>query len=217
METSLIRTKLNNFPIITDEHGFKYFGGSQNWFADDFLQKKGCGIVSATNIAASLALSEDRRYSALYPRDNLDKEMFVNAMTDMAGYIKPGIVFGILPGNYIKGFLAYAESTGVGLVSHEFRFGDGIDAMVSFIEFALRNEKPLAMLIGINSRLRKVPVNIGRANENNFNTHWVTVTGLLKNNQTGRDVVTVSSWGYSAEIELDTYYKTFIKKLVYFD
>jgi len=217
METSLIQTKLNNFPIITDARRRKYFGGSQNWFADDFLQKKGCGIVSATNIAACLAMAGDKRYISLYPQSDFDKESFLKVMMDVADYIKPNLIFGILPGRYINGFKSYARSKNINLTSHEFSFGDGPDAMKSFIEFALRNEKPLAMLIGINSRLRKVPVNIGRTNENNFNNHWVTVTALSRNTKSGRDVVTVSSWGFTAEIELDTYYKTFIKKLVYFD
>ena len=191
-----------DFLKITDKND-AFYGGAQAWFSDKFSVNGGCGVVSAANILAYLAAS-DEKYARLYPRNSLSKQNFTAFMEELCGFIKIRNFFGQPLGvwgekRFEKGVLDYAKSRGVSLSATSF---NGKTSASDFVKNALSENLPVAMLIGFNSRLKNVRYVYpsGSALNYSFERHWVTITELSENN--GNFTVKVSSWGAAAEIDL---------------
>ena len=191
-----------DFLKITDNYA-TFYGGAQAWFSDKFSVNGGCGVVSAANILAYLAAS-DEKYARLYPRNSLSKQNFTAFMEELCGFIKIRNFFGQPLGvwgekRFEKGVLDYAKSRGVSLSATSF---NGKTSASDFVKNALSENLPVAMLIGFNSRLKNVRYVYpsGSALNYSFERHWVTITELSENN--GNFTVKVSSWGAAAEIDL---------------
>ena len=191
-----------DFLKITDKNDV-FYGGAQAWFSDKFSVNGGCGVVSAANILAYLAAS-DEKYARLYPRNSLSKQNFTAFMEELCGFIKIRNFFGQPLGvwgekRFEKGVLDYAKSRGVSLSATSF---NGKTSASDFVKNALSENLPVAMLIGFNSRLKNVRYVYpsGSALNYSFERHWVTITELSENN--GNFTVKVSSWGAAAEIDL---------------
>ena len=191
-----------DFLKITDNYA-TFYGGAQAWFSDKFSVNGGCGVVSAANILAYLAAS-DEKYARLYPRNSLSKQDFTAFMEELCGFVKIRNFFGQPLGvwgekRFEKGVLDYAKSRGVSLSATSFK---GKTSASDFIKNALSENLPVAMLIGFNSRLKNVRYVYpsGSALNYSFERHCVTITELSENN--GNFTVKVSSWGAAAEIDL---------------
>lgn len=198
---------LNNadFIRITDENS-AFFGGAQGWFADKFSQNGGCGVVAAANILAYLALS-DEKYSALYPQKTFTKRDFTSFMSEICEYVKIRRFFGKPLGvwgkrRFERGVLRYAKSRGIELSAVSFTRKT---SAAEYIKSALRENRPVAMLIGLNGRLKKVRCEYpsGGAFFGSFERHWVTITELIKDGE--KITLKASSWGASAYINLNDF------------
>ncbi|MGN0620151.1 MAG: hypothetical protein ACI4J7_14145 [Ruminiclostridium sp.] len=192
------------------------FGGNQDWFPEKSKRKKGCGIVAAGNIFMYMAGTAPE-YSPLY-RGERTKADFTNHIGEISRYLKAGS-FGIWgTKRFTSGALAFAGSRGVALAPKKLTAGFTAKAAAQFIKEGLENDRPIAMLIGFNKRLKGVSCDFpGGSCYCSLNAHWVTVTEL-RENQDGKFTVRVSTWGASADIDLEDYVRgeRFCKKLVYF-
>lgn len=194
-----------DFLKITDKND-AFYGGAQAWFSDKFSVSGGCGVVSAANILAYLAAS-DEKYAQLYPRNSLSKQDFAAFMEELCGFVKIRNFFGQPLGvwgkkRFEKGVLLYAKSRGVSLSAVRFRRKKTLENTAEFIKTALAENLPVAILIGFNPRLKSVRCVYpsGSAFSGSFEKHWVTITELSENG--GKFTVKVSSWGAAAEIDL---------------
>lgn len=196
-----------DFIRITDENA-GFFGGAQGWLADKFSQNGGCGVVAAANILAYLALS-DEKYSALYPQKTFTKSDFTAFMTELCGYVKIRNFFGKPLGvwgkrRFERGAARYAKSRGVELSAVSFTRKT---SAAEYIKSALLENRPVAMLIGLNGRLKKVRCEYpsGGAFFGNFERHWVTITELIEDGE--KITLKASSWGAGAYIDLSDFIK----------
>ena len=194
-----------DFLIITDKND-AFYGGAQSWFSDKFSVNGGCGVVSAANILAYLAAS-DEKYARIYPRNSLSKQDFAAFMEELCGFVKIRNFFGQPLGvwgkkRFEKGVLDYAKSRDVELSAAAFNGKMTLEKAADFIKNALSENLPVAMLIGFNNRLKNVRYVYpsGNALNYSFERHWVTITGLSEND--GKITVKASSWGAFAEIDL---------------
>lgn len=194
-----------DFLKITDKND-EFYGGAQAWFSDKFSINGGCGVVSAANILAYLA-SSDEKYAPLYPRNSLSKQDFTAFMEELCGFVKIRNFFGQPLGVWGKkrfenGVLDYAKSRSVELSAVNFSGKMTLEKSADFIKNALSENLPVAMLIGFNSRLKNVRYVYpsGSALNYSFERHWVTITELSEND--GKFTVKVSSWGAFAFIDL---------------
>lgn len=194
-----------DFLKITDKYA-TFYGGAQVWFSDRFSVNGGCGVVSAANILAYLAAS-DEKYARLYPQKSLSKQDFTAFMEELCAFVKIRNFFGQPLGvwgkkRFEKGVLDYAKSRGVSLSAVQFRGKMTLENAADFIKNALSENLPAAMLIGFNGRLKNVRCEFpnGGTISGSFERHWVTITELSEND--GKITVKVSSWGAAAEIDL---------------
>lgn len=196
-----------NFIRITDENS-AFFGGAQGWFADKFSQNGGCGVVAAANILAYLALS-DEKYSALYPQKTFTKRDFTSFMSEICEYVKIRRFFGKPLGvwgkrRFERGIIRYAKSRGIELSVISLTRKT---SAAEYIKSALRENRPVAMLIGLNGRLKKVRCEYpsGGTFFGNFERHWVTITELIEDGE--KITLKASSWGAGAYIDLSDFIK----------
>lgn len=195
----------SDFLKITDKND-AFYGGAQAWFSDKFSVNGGCGVVSAANILAYLAAS-DEKYARLYPQKSLSKQNFAAFMEELCGFVKIRNFFGQPLGvwgekRFEKGVLNYAKSCSVELSVAAFNGKMTLENAANFIKNALSENLPVAMLIGFNKRLKNVRYVYpsGNALNYSFERHWVTITELSEND--GIITVKVSSWGAFAFIDL---------------
>ena len=193
-----------DFIRITDENAL-FYGGAQSWVADGFSQNGGCGVVAAANILAYLALS-DEKYFALYPKKTFSKSDFTAFMTEIQDFVRIRNFFGKPLGvwgkrRFERGVLSYAKSRGIELSAASAKCKGAAD----FIKSSLLEDKPVAMLIGLNKRLKKVRCEYpsGGAIFGSFERHWVTITELIADGE--KIMLKVSSWGAAAYIELSDF------------
>lgn len=194
------------------------FGGNQDWFSEKFKRKKGCGIVAAGNIFMYMA-GTSPEYSALY-RGERTKADFTRHIGEISHYLKAG-KFGIWgTKRFAFGALAFAKSRGIALAPKKLTAGFTAKAAAEFIKEGLEKDKPIAMLIGFNKRLKGISCAFPDGSRIcSLNAHWVTVTELRKEENPEKFTVRVSTWGASADIDLEDYVmgERFCKKLIMFE
>lgn len=194
-----------DFVKISDGNSF-YFGGTQSWFEDKFQQNGGCGVIAAANILCYMALS-DEKYRALYEKKSLEKADFTEFSEKLCEFVRIRSFFGKPLGvwrkrRFEKGVLSYAKSRGVELSAIPFCGRMNFKNAADYIKNAMSKNLPVAMLIGLNKRLKNVKYEFpnGNARFHGFERHWVTITELSEIN--GKITLKVSSWGAFAYIDL---------------
>ncbi len=193
------------------------FGGNQDWFPEKDKQKRGCGIVAAGNIFMYMAGTAPE-YSPLY-RGERTKADFTSHIGEISRYLKAGSfgIWGTM--RFVFGAVAFARSRGVALAPKKLTAVFTVRKAAQFIKEGLEMDKPIAMLIGFNKRLNSVICAFPHGSYTcSLNKHWVTVTELREDVSSGKFTVRVSTWGASADIDLEDYVRgeRFCKKLVYF-
>ena len=193
-----------------------YFGGNQDWFLEEEKRKRGCGIVAAGNILMYMS-GTATKYSPLY-RGEHTRADFTSHICEISRYLKAGSfgIWGTM--RFVSGALAFAKARGVALAPKKLTAVFTVRKAAEFIKEGLETDKPIAMLIGFNKRLKGVACAFPHGSYTcSLNKHWVTVTEL-RENQEGKCTVGVSTWGASADIDLEDYVRgeRFCKKLIWF-
>ena len=161
----------------------------------------------------------DSDYSALFSGERT-KSNFIKYISEISDYLKIGPV-GIWGIKHIsKGATAYAEAKEVDLQPKiSYKFFTAKNAADYIVE-GLEDNKPVAMLIGINFRLQEVEIFglDGAESISSINTHWVTITEIEIDNIKEKYTVKVSTWGEYAYVDLKDYVngELYWKTLVYF-
>lgn len=194
----------NNLSFLKIYDGIRpYYGGAQQWFRDVTLRKVGCSIVAATNITAYIAAKV--KDTALFDYEDMSKDNFLKHMESIAEFIHPDAVQGVTSEKYFaEKTVEFAKSRGRLLFPNIITTKDEFPKIVEFIERALKEDKPIAMLMLKNEVLRE------------FDWHWMTITKLFKD--TSAMYVHISTWGESRVLRLEDFYKySSHGALVYFD
>jgi hypothetical protein len=154
-----------------NEHNI-YYGGDQKWFSSrDFKKEAACGATTCANILNYFARTrEDAAQLRLSDANN--KDAFLGFMEDIYPFVKPGLV-GIMPADFTKGAVEYAESRGIAL-THDMLTVPAAknkrptpEAVARFVSAALADDLPVAFLNLSNGRVKNLD-----------GYHWVTLTGI---------------------------------------
>lgn len=222
-----IGLKNPNFVDIVDG-STHYFGGNQSWWSANSIESNGgCGVVAASNILAYMSTSENK-YNNLYPYSSFDKIDFTNYMTDMLNYVEiikisvpvtlsagllsygPSIQtfpLGVWPARrLVNGVKKYAEEHSVNLrgVVQENNIATNVTSR--YIKSALKKDKPIAMLFGLNfTKFDDFHADGSYWDNDAFTFHWVTITEIKTDSIAQTNTVKVSTWGGYAYVDLEDY------------
>ncbi|WP_425515999.1 RHS repeat-associated core domain-containing protein [Ligaoa zhengdingensis] len=207
-----------------------HYGGTQNWFGQQWQVNSGCGTVAAANMLAYMALNDDQ-FSALYTYPDLTYDSYKSYQNDIIRYVTPLSITRLEDehGNIIDGFggmgiwfpsalasgaKSYAISKGATLKSHiRNNVMTSFHSATNFIRNALSNDRPVGMVTLLNPSLK---FDDGKS----YDRHWVTITSI--NQSKGHDeydTLTVSSWNTDYTIDWNTTFwlNTPYVGLIYFD
>lgn len=193
-----------------------YYGGNQNWFEwrDDEVKSfvatfSGCGSVAISNILAYLSKGYEK-YKGLCTCISFEKEEYLNYMKDIYTYTKPfhmgRISFGIFSARMMRRRvkrLSKAYNTELDIVIA--KKYDDFDYLCNYISETLKNDLPIAMLIGRNGKEMNIYYAASDIKKGEFMYHWVTITEIVIDEVDKEAYLRVSSWGRSAYISLREY------------
>ncbi|AEV70485.1 hypothetical protein [Acetivibrio clariflavus] len=207
---------LKEFVLIAGSGGVIYYGGDQSWFDTKVGRQSGCGTVAAANTTAYLAL-KNPELKALYSGNNLDnitKDDFIVHMNQVYKYVEPlKMPFFVQPAGgipflswYADGVIRYAKSKGISLRAHWNKREPTFNNAVQYIKDGLRKDCPVALVNWRNSKLKSIPwtnPDTGITSNQDFQIHWVTITGLHDYRPIGQVYIDVSSWGSKATLNFN--------------
>lgn len=189
---------LNDTPLTICDAGAAYYGGSQHWFPNEAHRRSGCGPVAAANITAYLSQTWPDKFHPLYPykADNglLAKENFVEHMIEIRKHVIPGVRGLTSVRQFAEQVMEFARQRDISLTPHILN-GEktGLEQAVAFISQALAQNLPVAVLV-LTHPIEEL---------SEYTWHWMTITGLKPDSQSGFCSITVSSYGERREINLN--------------
>ena len=89
-------------------------GGDQEWFADEWQRKAGCGPTTGAHLISYLAQTR-HELQALYPSCSWEKADFVKLMEQVWGHITPGRHGVNTLHIFTKGLASFAKERGLDL------------------------------------------------------------------------------------------------------
>lgn len=213
-----------NFLEILDENGITFYGGHQSWFERFTQNFGGCGPTAAANIVAYMTsnISELSDLSG-YHKENISIGDFSELMETVYSYVTPrelpiwnhfsdkkGSQVGIPSlgitslSKFAIGVENYARSKGVDLKANRFKEKPTLVNVVNYIKKGMVNDSPVALL----NMLHKVEVQwispiTGESRARDIQRHWVTITGLTENKNSGEYTLEASTWGGKATLSLN--------------
>lgn len=210
---------VGNFVRIKDKDGYVYYGGDQEWYGRKTVgHYGGCGPTAVANILAYLAKSNPKN-SLLYSGDinNISQEDFTNYMKEIYDYVTPigregkggkdPFTIGVpLPSMLESGAQIFGLTKGVNVkTASKGNTFNSLNSASKFIREGLDSDTPIAMLTWFNENLENIDFfePKGEITKQNFQTHWVTITGMSENKKTGQTTVLVSTWGGISFINLN--------------
>jgi hypothetical protein len=216
--------KKDDFLQIKDR-GFVHYGGNQNWFYPNQIGVQGgCGVIAAANILAYLALTSPHLRDLYgYALEPIKKNDFLKHMGDVYPFVTPRRVMKPFAGRtmrngkripitlgvmtlreFARGVRAFGRDRGVTLDSYRITGTCNPKKATTFVKEGLLNNSPIALLNYANTSLAAVPYMTykGIRKEASFKWHWVTITAIEENLETGAVKVEVSSWGGKATLDL---------------
>lgn len=197
---------------ITDKTTY-YYGGNQYWYPSKSHQVSGCGPVAAANITAHLAKCFPEQYSALYPfpTNTFSKHDFISHMVNIRKHVKPGL-FGLTSSRqFSENVLSFAKQQSVTLIPHIINQQSSGDEALTFIDSALKQNIPVAMLI-LTHHSRAI---------SEYVWHWMTIHHYYINELTNKKTIVISSCGERHLVDFDLLWNKRhtidVIKLVYFN
>jgi len=162
---------------VKSDTGEIYTGGSQEWYADNWHRKAGCGPTVASNLVwyiyrTSPGLKSLPEFISC-TRENGGQNSFIKLMEEMIAFITPGLQGVNTSALFYEGFIRYGEKHGVKFTPHILEIPCKTskrpepDAVCEFIAAALRADSPVAFLNLSNGVLKNLE-----------NWHWVTIIAL---------------------------------------
>ena len=169
MNASILRPEL--MTITEEETQSTTFGGDQDWYADEWRRRAGCGPTCAANVAAYLALTRPEM-RALYAGEDMLKSQFSSHMEEMYSFVTPGNMGLNRVEMFTQGMEDFARSRGVSLRAHVFEVHGNmhksrppVSELIEFVRSGLAADCPVAFL------------NLTRGRVKNLQAwHWITIT-----------------------------------------
>lgn len=171
------------------------FGGNQHWFPLENQSRSGCGPVAAAMMTAYLARAFPDKYQALYPHQGLlNKEDFLAHMLEVRKYVIPGNRGLTSVRQFALQTMQFAHARGIHLTPRllddsSIRFEQALE----FITKALSQNLPAAVLILTHPAEELLE----------YTWHWMVITGLKYEAESGLYTITVSTYGQRREINLE--------------
>ena len=156
---------------ILREEGKKYFGGSQDWYKEEWQRQAGCGPTNCASLLWYLAQS-DESCRALCPYATGQKEDFLQLMEAVWPYVTPGRMGVNTTAILTKGAKRYGEAMGVPLLTQALNIAPRggwrkYEEVSAFITKALQRRLPVAFLNLSCGKLKNL-----------HSWHWVTIVAL---------------------------------------
>ncbi len=184
--------------IYDDKLDVKYYGGSQEWYKSFWKRKAGCGPTTASTI-----VMYENRYSNIFD-NNYNKKEFIDLMNNMWEYITPK-EFGVNKTDiYINGFSRYIKENSIKLsdykcinfMKNNLKDFSKKDVFI-FLSEAIDNNHPVAFL------------NLDSGEEKALDSwHWVSIVGILFDEETDKLRVTIVDECVIKEIDLGLWLDT---------
>jgi hypothetical protein len=208
----IIHLENKNYVQVKKEEDF-FYGGSQMWFSDtDWFHKdyilhyNGCGTIATADFFLYLALkSNDYKTPlteiALKNTDIIEYDNYYKYVKIIdSEYTNVKRILGVLGPTIASGIKRYFTKYKIDY-SASWKMNLSDCKMYDSIEKMLRHDIPVILSIGPNTpnvwgkkgvSFYKV---IGAQESNNINGHYVTVTGIIENQDNGDIFLCISSWG----------------------
>lgn len=185
---------------ITDEtSGSVYFGGDQEWYADEWHRRAGCGPTCAANVTAYLAMTRPN-LRALYAGEDLRKSLFSAHMQDMYRFVTPGNMGLNRVEMFTDGMAEFAGSRGISLRAHVFEVHGNMhrgrppaSELADFVRAGIESDCPVAFLNLTKGRVKNIQ-----------GWHWITITGADAGD--ARLIASASDEGKEISFDLGLWY-----------
>ena len=158
--------------ITDDENCAEYFGGDQEWYAEEWQRMAGCGPTCAANVTSYLAFTRPG-LRALYAGEDMRMRSFTAHMQALYAHVTPGSMGLNRPEMFAQGVAAFAESRGLRLIPHLFEAHGyqqknraSVEEMAAFVRQGLERDCPVAFLNLTKGRVKNIQ-----------GWHWITVIG----------------------------------------
>ena len=157
---------------ITDElTGKTYWGGFQEWYANEWHRMAGCGPTAASNLMAYLAHTQPE-LKALYGYDSMTLKDFSAHMESLYQFVTPGNMGLNRVEMFTEGIDGFTKGRGLHLVPHVFevtgnlnRNRPSVSELAAFVKAGLLSDCPLAFLNLTKGRVKNIQ-----------GWHWITIT-----------------------------------------
>jgi hypothetical protein len=147
------------------------FGGDQEWYADEWHRRAGCGPTCAANVTAYLALTRPE-LRALYAGEDMRKSLFSAHMEEIYKFVTPGNMGLNRVEMYTRGVADFAVSRGLSLQAHVFEVHGNmckdrlpVSELAEFVRAGLASDCPVAFLNLTKGRVKNIQ-----------GWHWITIT-----------------------------------------
>ncbi|MDQ2087131.1 hypothetical protein RBH29_11910, partial [Herbivorax sp. ANBcel31] len=223
---NIITTSLSNPNFLEIEHQNNiFYGGAQSWFERDSQRFGGCGPAAAANVLAYMAVN-DSELAGLYDYDtnNINSVDFASYMETLYNYVTPFELykaeeredrkkfippsFGIGIGDFIKGVEEFAEDRNINLKANWSDEKGTFNNVVAYIREGLEKDRPVALINVFNPDLKEIEYidAYGDKRTSDFDRHWVVITSMAEDKNTGDIEITASTWGGIVTLSLNDVY-----------
>ena len=197
MERKILLSDMNLLTVWDDSTSCNYCGCNQEWFAEPWQRKAGCGPSAATNI-----LFYQQQKSQTVPCRYLKKDL-LHYMEEVWKYITPeqnGIASTEV---FLRKVRGYASAHGLKFhyealdVPAEKAQRPSFDEVIDFVASGLNKETPVAFLNLCNG----AELNLDR-------WHWVTIVGLQYDLEKAAVKAIICDEGIAKEIDIALWLST---------
>ena len=143
------------------------YGGNQDWFADPWAVKAGCGSVLGSNLYAY--------YKGI---NTAFKSEFINIMEDLYRHMTPGKMGYPYFYKFAHAFVARMEKEGMQFKPRYLKKSKSVQQSLDFVKKAIDSQNPVGVLI--------LHHNAPEMKEDNW--HWVCITGY-EETESGTDII----------------------------
>ena len=165
---SVLRPEVLNIAEEASQSVFS--GGDQEWYADEWHRRAGCGPTCAANVTAYLALTRPG-LRALYAGEDLRKSLFAEHMEEIYKFVTPGGMGLNRVEMFTSGVESFAKSRGLSLRARAFevhgnmhRDRPSVQEMADFVRAGLESDCPVAFLNLTKGRVKNLQ-----------GWHWITI------------------------------------------
>jgi hypothetical protein len=181
-----------SIPCIYQNQKMIGYGGNQDWFADQWAQKAGCGSVLGSNL-----------YAYYHCQTKYELDDFIAVMEQMFEYMTPGYMGYPYLYKFARTFVRIMAKDGIALKPVYQKRSKNYKQALTFVLNSIHENHPVAMLI-LHHRAKELE-------EDNW--HWICLTGYIEKKD-GYDII-FSDCGQrriiDAHILFDTYDKNVFK------